>query len=49
MNYNIDILIEENRRKLAQLIENKADYEEILAQSMILDDYIVEYIKKINR
>ncbi len=39
MNYRIDVLIEENRKKLTELIENNAPYEKILKQSMLLDTY----------
>lgn len=45
MNCRIDVLIEENREKLTELIENKAPYEKILEQSMLLDDYIMKKIK----
>lgn len=45
MNYKIDILIEENREKLTELIENNAPYEIILKQSELLDDFIMEKIK----
>lgn len=38
--------MEEARAKLIQLIDNKADYNDIVAQSQLLDGYIVDYYRK---
>ena len=41
-------LITKHRKKLENLIEDGASYEEILKQSQVLDEYIIKEMKKCN-
>lgn len=43
MQKNLDKLIADNSKKLNKMIEEKKSYKELLKQSEILDDYIMEY------
>lgn len=43
----LDIIIDYHRRKLEQMIEENIDYEIILKQSQILDEYINRKIEEL--
>ncbi len=45
----IDTLLDYHKRKLEILIEKGEDYEKILKQSKILDKYINQKMKEINK
>lgn len=41
----LDIIIEYHKRVLSEMIEENADYEDILRKSKTLDEYIVRKLK----
>ncbi len=41
----LDIIIEYHKRVLSEMIEENADYEDILRESKTLDEYIVRKLK----
>lgn len=43
----LDIIIEYHKRVLSEMIEEKADYNEILKESQFLDNYIVRKMKEL--
>lgn len=43
----LDIIIGYHKRVLNNMLEENADYEDIVKESQILDDYINEKIKEI--
>lgn len=43
----LDIIINYHRRKLEIMLEEKVDYEDIVKQSQILDNYINEKMKEL--
>lgn len=49
MDSKYSLLILKNKAKLSKLIETNAPYEKILHQSQILDKYIIEQIKAMNK
>ena len=49
MDLKTQLLINKNRDKLTQMIEENQPYEKILKQSQLLDKYIVIAIKDINK
>lgn len=44
----LDLLLNYHKRKLERLIDNCADYNKILRQSIILDKYISKKMRAIN-
>lgn len=49
MNKQLELLINENRNKLTEMIEHKENYEKIVEQSQLLDKYILLGFKAINK
>lgn len=43
----LDIIIDYHKRKLENMLEENADYEEIVKESQFLDKYIVRKIKEL--
>lgn len=49
MDSKVVLLIAKNKAKLSKMIEQNAPYDKILHQSQILDKYIIQQIKEINK
>lgn len=49
MDSKLQILIETNRDKLTEMIENKEPYEKIVKQSQLLDKYVLLGFRAINQ
>ena len=49
MDSKLQILIETNRDKLTEMIENKEPYEKIVKQSQLLDKYVLLGCRAINQ
>ncbi len=43
----LDIIIEYHKRVLSKMIEENVDYNEILKESQLLDEYIVRKMKEL--
>lgn len=43
----LDIIIQYHKRKLEDMIEEKADYNDIVKESQFLDEYIVRKMKEL--
>lgn len=43
----LDIIINYHKRKLESMLDDKADYEEIVKESQFLDKYIVRKMKEL--
>lgn len=43
----LDIIIEYHKRVLSKMIETNVDYEQILKESKILDEYVMRKMKEL--
>lgn len=43
----LDIIIQYHKRKLESMLEEKVDYEEILKESQLLDEYIIRKMREL--